>query len=56
MVEATTKTTKAKVIVTELITEYKNAPVVCTQCGDKIRTDLENKVYCPNNVSDCALI
>jgi hypothetical protein len=50
------RVSKAKVVVTELITEYKNVPVVCSKCGDKVRTDSENKVYCPNNVSDCPLI
>jgi translation initiation factor 2 beta subunit (eIF-2beta)/eIF-5 len=40
----------------EKITEYTNIPVVCSKCGDKIRTDMDNKVYCANNDSACPLV
>lgn len=52
----TRKTVQVKEAVKELLTEYKNVPVVCTKCGDKIRTNKDNKVYCPNEEKDCPLI
>ncbi len=52
----TKRVSKAKTVLTELVTEYRNIPVTCSKCGDKIRTDSDNKVYCPTNEADCPLI
>lgn len=54
--ETTKRAIKVKETIKELITEYNNIPISCSKCGDKIRTDSDNKIYCPNGEADCPLI